>query len=189
MEILTSQRDSGEETLSQAQKAYESQDWKNYVICVHGIKGSLKSIGAETLSDGAKMLEMAGKNNDHNYIIENHARFLDDYKAFLDLLPTVDELGIEAVDEETETAVEIALDKLMDMKLSDLDNSIMKFEVALYNWDQNQLYAVIAGFDKYKCCGVPMINLYNVVSQKIAESDFMSALDKMKQFRTEVEGR
>lgn len=33
-------------------KAYDDEDWKNYVIFVHGLKSSMKSVGINKLPGG-----------------------------------------------------------------------------------------------------------------------------------------
>ncbi|MBQ2705855.1 MAG: response regulator, partial [Agathobacter sp.] len=68
IEILSSQRDSGQEILMQVEELFAKEDWKNYTIVVHGIKSSMMSIGAVTLSEMAKGLEFAGKRDDIAYI-------------------------------------------------------------------------------------------------------------------------
>ena len=42
-------------------EAYESEDWVNYTIHIHGLKSSALSIGARKLSDEAASLEKAGR--------------------------------------------------------------------------------------------------------------------------------
>lgn len=59
---------------------YESSDWKNYAIKVHALKSTSLTIGAEQLSDCAKMLEQAGKKGDVEYIQKNHAILLNLYE-------------------------------------------------------------------------------------------------------------
>lgn len=60
-EMLETLVDSYEETLAKITKAYNSADWKNYTIYVHGLKSSSLTVGGEILSSAAKELEMAGK--------------------------------------------------------------------------------------------------------------------------------
>ena len=43
------------------QSAFDSADWKNYQILVHALKSTSLSIGAEKLSEEAKSMEMAAK--------------------------------------------------------------------------------------------------------------------------------
>lgn len=60
-EMLETFFDSFEETLAKITNAYNSADWKNYTIYVHGLKSSSLTIGGEVLSAAAKELELAGK--------------------------------------------------------------------------------------------------------------------------------
>lgn len=60
-EMLETLVDSYEETLAKITNAYNSADWKNYTIYVHGLKSSSLTVGGEVLSAAAKELEMAGK--------------------------------------------------------------------------------------------------------------------------------
>ncbi len=60
-EMLETLVDSYEETLAKITDAYNSADWKNYTIYVHGLKSSSLTVGGEVLSAAAKELELAGK--------------------------------------------------------------------------------------------------------------------------------
>ena len=60
---------------------YEKEDWSNYTVLVHSIKSTSLSIGAVTLSEQAKALEMAGKENRIEYIKEYHEALLRLSKA------------------------------------------------------------------------------------------------------------
>lgn len=65
---------------------FEEQDWKNYVICVHALKGNAKSIGAGELSELARELEMAGKENRIEYILEHHEAMMENHDRLLEAL-------------------------------------------------------------------------------------------------------
>ncbi len=65
---------------------YAEQDWKNYVICVHALKGNAKGIGADDLSAAAKELEFAGKENRIDYILEHHEAMMEQHDALLEAL-------------------------------------------------------------------------------------------------------
>lgn len=60
---------------------YESGDWAGYAIKVHALKSTSLTIGAETLSEQAKALELAGKGGDTAYIRENHQAMIQAYDA------------------------------------------------------------------------------------------------------------
>lgn len=61
MEVLQLHYEEGNENWHKIKKAYDDEDWKNYVIFVHGLKSSMKSVGINKLSGMAELLEMAGK--------------------------------------------------------------------------------------------------------------------------------
>ena len=62
------------------QEKFDSGDWKGYQILVHALKSTSLSIGAENLSEAAKKLEMAAKNNSTEEIQSNHAGLMAGYK-------------------------------------------------------------------------------------------------------------
>lgn len=62
---------------------FAQQDWKNYVICVHALKGNAKGIGADDLSAAAKDLEFAGKENRIDFILQHHEPMMAQHDAIL----------------------------------------------------------------------------------------------------------
>jgi CheY-like chemotaxis protein/HPt (histidine-containing phosphotransfer) domain-containing protein/anti-sigma regulatory factor (Ser/Thr protein kinase) len=95
MSYCMNEEDFYSEMLSEYQKSdkpalmtqyFEAKDWENYRITVHSLKSTSLTIGAATLSERAKALEMACKENNETYINENHAGVLADYVKFLEEL-------------------------------------------------------------------------------------------------------
>ena len=76
----------GADYIEQIQKFVKEQDWKNYQIVVHGIKGSSLTVGAVELSEKAKALEMAAKSGEIDYILTENDSFLSSYQKVLTLL-------------------------------------------------------------------------------------------------------
>ena len=62
------------------QAAFDSADWKNYQILVHALKSTSLSIGAEILSEQAKSLEMAAKDNNLDEIHAGHGDLMAAYQ-------------------------------------------------------------------------------------------------------------
>ena len=60
-----------------------SNDIKNFVVDVHGIKSSSASIGAYELSEQAKELEMAGKEQRLDYIESHYDQFVQTAKEVI----------------------------------------------------------------------------------------------------------
>ena len=62
------------------QEAFDSGDVKNYQILVHALKSTSLSIGAENLSEQAKSLELAAKENNVDEIQANHGDLMTNYE-------------------------------------------------------------------------------------------------------------
>ncbi len=58
----------------------QSANWADYAVKVHALKSTSLTIGAKDLSEYAKMLERAGKDEDAEYILENHPKLLRMYE-------------------------------------------------------------------------------------------------------------
>lgn len=65
---------------------YEKQDWKNYQIQVHALKSTSRSIGAVEVSEQAKQLEQAAKEENISYIKEHHEEMMQNYEKLLEKL-------------------------------------------------------------------------------------------------------
>lgn len=85
-EIISIFHAEGEKRRSNLSHYFKEQDWKNYVICVHALKGNAKGIGAGELSEMARELEMAGKENRIEYILEHHEAMMENHDRLLEAL-------------------------------------------------------------------------------------------------------
>ena len=66
--------------------AYESENWKDYETYVHALKSTSLNIGAVTLSEHAKALEYAAKEQNYDYIREHHQSVFQEYCELLEAL-------------------------------------------------------------------------------------------------------
>lgn len=64
--------------------AYDKRNIKNYGILVHALKSTSLGIGAEKLSEMAKALEAAAKDDRFDIIEENHAAAMELYKSIVE---------------------------------------------------------------------------------------------------------
>ena len=67
-------------------KFFEEMDTDNYRTVVHALKSTSMTIGAVTLSEKAKALEMAAKENDIEYIKMHHQEVLSEYSLLTEQL-------------------------------------------------------------------------------------------------------
>ena len=63
---------------------YELKDLENYRIRVHALKSTAMSIGAVELSEMAKQLELAAKEENYYFIESHHSDALKEYRRILD---------------------------------------------------------------------------------------------------------
>ena len=74
----------GLEKIQEIKTCIDENDLRVYTIHVHALKSASANIGAESLSEEAKALEMAGDRGDSTYIEENNELFINNLKLFLD---------------------------------------------------------------------------------------------------------
>lgn len=72
--------DSLGQRIQELEDFYAAENWKDYTIKVHALKSSSRLIGAMSLGDDAEKLEMAGKNDDTDYIRNNNEDFVERLK-------------------------------------------------------------------------------------------------------------
>ena len=70
------------EKIPSLKKFFHEHDWHNYEIIVHALKSTSKMIGIMDLSEEAKALEMAAKEQKAGFITENHEQVLMDYSRY-----------------------------------------------------------------------------------------------------------
>ena len=78
IEIMRSFKDDKKSETIQA--AFDANDLKNYQILVHALKSTSRTIGAVNLSEQAKKLELAAKNNNLDEIQAEHGNLMAAYK-------------------------------------------------------------------------------------------------------------
>jgi len=175
LEILASQRDSGKEILQQAQAAFEKEDWKNYVIIVHGIKSAMMSIGAVNLSEMAKGLEFAGKGQDFDYIQKRHVPMTEEYKRIMKVLEECTYLAPKAVEE-------VTIDK-EEISLEDFESKLVELENATYEFDGAKMIPILDALSTFAYHGKDLANELKPVYKKVEMFDFMSAYEAVAKIK------
>ena len=82
-EMLGEYGTEGLKDLEELARFFRSEDWKNYGIRAHTVKSTSRMIGAQALSEQARMLEAAAKEGSVDRIREAHAPFLEAYGTLL----------------------------------------------------------------------------------------------------------
>ena len=63
---------------------FENEDWEDYSIRIHALKSNLKTMGMPELAEKALGLEKASKEDDLDYVMTNHASFMDEYRMIVE---------------------------------------------------------------------------------------------------------
>jgi len=79
----------------------DSDNLRSYIINVHGIKSALANIGRADLSDAAKDLEIAARENNFDVLASGTPAFMDDLRALVEeLAQQIETVVIDKVDED-----------------------------------------------------------------------------------------
>lgn len=120
-EILRQVYRDGKKKISLMEKMVAEGDFKGYTIEVHALKSVAASIGEMKLSEHAKEHEMAGKEGNEKFIINNYQAILDEYRELVKSLEKYDE-------QETTTEGREVTKEELDLFVRDLEAGIEDFD-------------------------------------------------------------
>lgn len=85
-EVLDAALEEGKEKIPLIRQLYEEKDYERYCVEVHGLKNAMKSIGANHLSEAARVQEFAVKDNNLALVDEGVDALLTEYQDVVDAL-------------------------------------------------------------------------------------------------------
>jgi len=164
-----------------AEELFKKQNWKDYTIAVHGMKGAMRSIGATALSEIARELECAGKEGRIEYIMEHHGELMEAYKKlFLELREYEWICPPQAEGQQTETE---EVGELIALEDGDFDRILKNMEEAMYSWDGESLLAMVLDLQKYQYKGTALKDSIAQVKRKVEMSDYVSAVEMVARLK------
>lgn len=98
-ELLKQYFDESSEKKAKLEKCFQEKDMKNYSIYVHALKSTSRMIGAEELSEKAKALELAAKEENIEFVEQNHDEMMNRYNEVIDAISSVNDFESEEDDE------------------------------------------------------------------------------------------
>ena len=181
LEILTEYARQGEEMRSILTQTFEGRDWKNYVIKVHALKSTSLNIGAKTLSELAKKLELTGKAGEYEPILAEHDTLMGMYADVLaQTLAYLKENGREispVVQEEPSAQME-------EISPEELVSLIDSFKEACDSFD-GTLAGEIAGRAAGRSVkGVPIGKAFAAAGKMAEECDYDMAAEEAEKLRS-----
>ena len=85
-ETLSEFLDSVDDKMEALHKYKEQSDLQNYAIYAHSLKSDARYLGFTNLAEIALNHEMAGKNNDANFIFNNYDKFVEEVKRIVSIV-------------------------------------------------------------------------------------------------------
>ena len=121
---------------------FNEENLSDYIIKVHGIKGTSFDIFAEQISKEAKDLEEAGKAGDLEYIKKNHSSFMENARNLVsninEMISNIDSDSDKPLKDKPDTKI---LQKLIkacdDFDMDEADNAMAELEKFKYESDND----------------------------------------------------
>ena len=169
-------------------EAYEQKNLESYVIAVHGLKGSMNSIGAMTLTALAKELEMAGKDKNWIVIQSKNGDMLQEFdrvKAMIQENPLVQEKMEQRKQQEEEKAG--IPGEITELSAEEFGQHLKEFEIHCYQCEEKEMLEVLDKLRKTRYRGRNLYPCLMPIREKIQQSDFFSALDALTNVKEKIE--
>jgi CheY-like chemotaxis protein len=150
------------------------------------------SIGAGPLSEMAKALEEEGKAGHYDYIRENHAAMIREYKRVIEEISFClsAEMSLNKKEKKTDDGANgqqsDAKAELSELSETDFDEYAARMEDAAYDLDQERMLALLNDLEHCSYYGIPMKKSLASVRRKVEKEDLMSASSKLLQVRGKI---
>ncbi len=171
------------EERSEAIEGYVAQgDWQNYRIAVHSLKSSARLIGALSLSDAAKDLEAAAKEQRVEQIVSRTPILLDMYRSYRwKLSPLFSSNESESDSQPVESALPLLSEKKFAAACSDMEECIGGGDFTCADF-------IVKAFEKYY---VPesLRPFVLKIRSEIANENQQDALALLAEIKSEIERR
>lgn len=89
LSILQVVYEEGEEQIRELRSLQQQENYADYTVMAHALKGAALNIGAGNMADMAKQQELAGKRGENTFIDDHMEEFLQEYGLLLEKIRTV----------------------------------------------------------------------------------------------------
>lgn len=202
-DIVRMYHSQGEGRNNQIQQLYEEENWKNYAIAVHALKSNSKGIGAEALAELALNLEMAGKENRVDYILEHHEELLEKHNELLSAIAANSFIypeGCHNPAPEDDGSVENAesvgnhgdeVSSASGETAQETDTRALKEQMALLrekidNYESEGLGEILGQLAKCRCSDIDMKEMIKEIRSKVDEFDFLGASEILDSWEKKI---
>ena len=167
-----------------AERLFREQDWTNYTIAVHGIKGAMRSIGANKVSELAKELEFAGREGRIAFITGHHARMIEEYRKLLEGLRSEKWLCPEDTGAAVDSGPDAALEELDGAAF---EQKIEQMENAVYSLDEETFLAILHELKSYQYRNVALHTVLGPIQKKVDGASYISAVELLAKLKNTLD--
>lgn len=183
-EIIAMYHAQGAGRSSQLKQLFEEQNWKNYAITAHALKSNSRGIGANDLAELAFGMEMAGKENRIEYILEHHAEFMKKHEELLAALADNSFIypdGYHAPELQTEETVQ-------EIGSEQLQEQFVSLREKLDNFENEGVEEILKQLSPYTYQGANLNEMTAKIRQCVEEFDFLEAINVLDNWNEEITG-
>ena len=174
----------GPEYKESLEKRYEEEEWSQYIIEVHALKSSSLSIGAVGLSELAKTLELAGKEERYELITAKQRSLMKLYERVLrEIEEYLRENGYETRKDETK---EITVESLSELPEERLDEYVEQLISACDNFDGEGIVLIAKLLSSYSFQGKVLAQYFAPVGRLAEEFEYGQAMEEAKKAHAQV---
>lgn len=201
-EIIAMYHAQGAGRICQLQQLFEEQNWKNYSITAHALKSNSRGIGANDLAEMALSMEMAGKENRPEYILEHHRAFLEKYDTLLQALAKNTFIYPDGYQDSGETR-DVSVDKADvdgeaasgtaeaehgtgEVDQQELTRHLGMLREKLDNFEAEGLEEILAGLESYGYHGIQLKEMAAQIRQSVDEFDFLAATVTLEEWEEKL---
>lgn len=157
--------------------AFQGEDINRYQILVHALKSSAKTIGADELSELARVAEEAAKNQDFAYITEKHGALVARYQEVAGHISNTFCLAEEAEPDKTAKA-EISKEQLL--------SHLTQLQACLETFEADRAEALLAEMSGFTCSHASVQELLQDIARDVEDFELGTAAEKVKEFIAKI---
>ena len=156
---------------------FETEDWNNYTTEIHALKSSSLSIGATKLSELAKALEEAGKQEKYDYIKDNHEVAVSLYEEVVNAV----EEYLTANGYLQEDTIEAAEQDIKKMTLEEFAGYAERIQEACENFDGMETADIAQELCAYSVNGIVLNEYFKKVKSHADDYEYEQALEAIQE--------
>ena len=160
----------GSHNWERIESLFAEEAWDNYTVEAHGIKSSMKAIGAMELAEEAKALETAGKEGDIPYILSHHEKMMQCFIRDIHSIQAYFDMPLSLrkdVGAESRNSASVNLSEAEKKEL------LTRLEDAAYGLDGQEMLEILSPLEK----SGGFAGLLQEAERKIEREDYLSAYD------------